>query len=203
MRAVVIDNKADLDGLSESDIAAAAERAREMKLDGKWVLALQNTTQQPAMTFLTNRSVRERLFNASVSRANHGGEHDAKAIVTRLAQLRAQKAKLLGYPDHATFTLDDQMAKTPGSAEKLLTGIVPAATAKARAEAARMQKLIAAEKGGFQLGPADWEFYAEQVRKAEYDLDESQVKQYFELEHAARRRVLCGEQTLRHYFQGA
>src|SRR6185369_13293164 len=187
--AVIIDNKADLDGLSESDIAAAAERAREMKLDGKWALALQNTTQQPAMTFLTNRSVRERLFKASVSRANHGGEHDTKSIVSRLAQLRAQKAKLLGYPDHATFTLDDQMAKTPGAAEKLLTGIVPAATAKARAEAARMQKLIDAEKGGFQLGPADWEFYAEKVRKAEYDLDESQVKQYFELERVLQDGV--------------
>ena len=187
--AVIIDNKADLDGLSESDIAAAAERAREMKLEGKWVLALQNTTQQPAMTSLTNRSVRERLFKASVSRANHGGEHDTKSIVSRLAQLRAQKAKLLGYPDHATFTLDDQMAKTPGSAEKLLTGIVPAATAKARAEAARMQKLIDAEKGGFQVGPADWEFYAEKVRKAEYDLDESQVKQYFELERVLQDGV--------------
>jgi peptidyl-dipeptidase Dcp len=194
--AVIIDNKADLDGLSESDIAAAAERARELKLEGKWVLALQNTTQQPAMTFLTNRSVRERLFKASVSRANHGGEHDTKAIVTRLAQLRAQKAKLLGYPDHATFTLDDQMAKTPLSAEKLLTGIVPAATARARAEAARMQKLIDAEKGGFQLGPADWEFYAEKVRRAEYDLDESQVKQYFELEHVLQDGVFFAANKL-------
>ena len=194
--AVIIDNQADLDGLSESDIAATAERAREMKLDGKWVLSLQNTTQQPAMTFLTNRSVRERLFKASVSRANRGGEHDTKSIVTRLAQLRAQKAKLLGYPDHATFTLDDQMAKTPGSAEKLLTGIVPAATARARAEAARMQKLIDAEKGGFQLGPADWEFYAERVRRAEYDLDESQVKQYFELEHVLQDGVFFAANKL-------
>ncbi len=194
--AIVIDNPADLDGLSESDIAAAAERAKELKLDGKWVLALQNTTQQPAMTYLKKRAVRERLFNASVSRANHGGEHDTKSIVTRLAQLRAQKAKLLGYPDHATFILDDQMAKTPGSAEKLLTGIVPAATAKARAEAARMQKMIDDEKGGFQLGPADWEFYAEKVRKAEYDLDESQVKQYFELEHVLQDGVFFAANKL-------
>jgi peptidyl-dipeptidase Dcp len=181
--AIVIDNKADLDGLSENDIAAAAELAKERKLDGKWVIALQNTTQQPAMTFLKNRAVRERLFQASVSRGNHGGDHDTKAIVARLAQLRPQRAKLLGYPDHATFTLDDQMAKTPQSAEQLLTGIVPAATAKARDEAARMQKLIDAEKGGFTLGPADWEYYAEKVRKAEYDLDNSQIKPYLELEH--------------------
>ena len=194
--AIVIDNKADLDGLSESDIAAAAELAKERKLEGKWVLALRNTTQQPALTSLTNRAVRQRLFNASVSRGNHGGEHDTKSIVIRLAQLRSQRAKLLGYPDHATFTLDDQMAKTPQSAEKLLTGIVPAATTKARGEAARMQKLIDAEKGGFQLGPVDWEFYAEKVRKAEYDLDESQVKQYFELEHVLHDGVFFAANKL-------
>src|SRR5947207_8726354 len=181
--AIVIDNKADLEGLNENDIAAAAELAKERKLDGKWVIALQNTTQQPAMTFLKNRAVRERLFQASVSRGNHGGDHDTKAIVARLAQLRPQRAKLLGYPDHATFTLDDQMAKTPQSAEQLLTGIVPAATAKARDEAARIQKLIDTEKGGFTLGPQDWEYYAEKVRKAEYDLDDSQLKPHFELEH--------------------
>jgi peptidyl-dipeptidase Dcp len=194
--AVVIDNTADLDGLSEADIAAAAERAKERGLTGKWVLALQNTTQQPAMTFLKNRAVRDRLFQASVSRGNHGGENDTKAIVSRLAQLRAQRAKLLGYPDHATFTLDDQMAKTPQAAEKLLTGIVPAATAKARDEAARMQKLIDAERGGFTLGPQDWEYYAEKVRKAEYDLDESQIKPYFELEHVLQDGVFFAANKL-------
>ena len=194
--AVVIDNKADLDGLSEADIAAAADRAKELKLDGKWVLALQNTTQQPAMTFLKNRAVREKLFKASITRGNHGGENDTKAIVARLAQLRAQRAKLLGYPDHATFTLDDQMAKTPQAAEQLLTGIVPAATAKARDEAARMQKIIDAEKGGFTLGPQDWEYYAEKVRKAEYDLDESQIKPYFELEHVLHDGVFFAANKL-------
>ena len=194
--AVIIDNKGDLDGLSEADIAAAAERAKELKLDGKWVLALQNTTQQPALTFLRNRAVRERLFNASVNRANHGGENDTKAIVARLAQLRAQRAKLLGFPNHATFSLDDQMAKTPQNAEQLLTGIVPAATAKARDEAARMQKIIDAEKGGFTLGPQDWEYYSEKVRKAEYDLDESQIKPYFELEHVLHDGVFFAANKL-------
>jgi peptidyl-dipeptidase Dcp len=194
--AVIIDNKADLDGLSEADVAAAAERAKELKLDGKWVLALQNTTQQPALTFLRNRAVRERLFNASVNRANHGGENDTKAIVARLAQLRAQRAKLLGFPNHATFSLDDQMAKTPQNAEQLLTGIVPAATAKARDEAARMQKLIDDEKGGFTLGPQDWEYYSEKVRKAEYDLDESQIKPYFELEHVLHDGVFFAANKL-------
>ncbi len=194
--ALIIDKKSDLDGLSEADIAAAAERAKESKLEGKWVIALQNTTQQPALTYLKNRAVRERLFNASVSRANHGGENDTKSIVARLAQLRAQRAKLLGYPDHATFTLDDQMAKTPQAAEQLLTGIVPAATAKARDEAARMQKIIDAEKGGFTLGPQDWEYYAEKVRKAEYDLDDSQIRPYFELEHVLHDGVFFAANKL-------
>ena len=194
--AIVIDNKGDLDGLSESDIAAAAELAKERKLDGKWVIALRNTTQQPAMTFLKNRAVRDRLFQASVSRGNHGGENDTKAIVARLAQLRPQRAKLLGYPDHATFTLDDQMAKTPQAAEKLLTGIVPAATAKIRNDAERMQKMVDAEKGGFTLGPADWEYYAEKVRKAEYDLDDSQIKPYFELEHVLHDGVFFAANKL-------
>ena len=194
--ALVIDNKADLDGLPEADIAAAAELAKEKKLDGKWVIALQNTTQQPALTYLKNRAVRERLFNASVTRGNDNGENDTKAIVTRLAQLRAQRAKLLGYPDHATFILDDQMARTPQAAEKLLTGIVPAATAKARAEAARMQKLIDAEKGGFQLGPQDWEYYAEKVRQAEYDLDDSQIKPYFELDRVLHDGVFFAANKL-------
>jgi peptidyl-dipeptidase Dcp len=194
--ALVIDNKADLDGLSESDIAAAAERAKERKLDGKWVLALQNTTQQPALTYLKNRAVRERLFQASVSRGTHGGENDTKDEVARLAQLRAQRAKLLGYSNHATYTLEDQMAKTPQAAEKLLTGIVPAATAKARAEAERMQKMIDAERDGFKLGPADWQYYSEKVRKAEYDLDESQVKPYFELEHVLQDGVFFAANKL-------
>jgi peptidyl-dipeptidase Dcp len=194
--ALIIDNKADLDGLPEDDVAAAAELAKERKLDGKWVIALQNTTQQPALTYLKNRTVRERLLNASVNRGNHGGNNDTKAIVTRLAQLRAQRAKLLGYPDHATFTLDDQMAKTPQAAEKLLTGIVPAGTAKARSEAARMQKLIDAEKGGFTLGPQDWQYYAEKVRKAEYDLDNSQIKPYFDLERVLHDGVFFAANKL-------
>ena len=187
--AIVVDTKAELAGLPDSDIAAAADRAKERKLEGKYVLTLQNTTQQPALTYLQNRAVRERLFNASVQRGNHGGPNDTKAIVTRLAQLRAQKAKLLGYPTYAAFSLDDQMAKTPENAVKLLSDLVPASTAKARAEAAKMQKVIDTEKGGFQLGPQDWELYSEKVRKAEYDLDEAQVRPYFELNSVLQNGV--------------
>jgi peptidyl-dipeptidase Dcp len=187
--AIVVDTKAELAGLPDSDIAAAADRAKERKLEGKYVLTLQNTTQQPALTYLQNRAIRERLFNASIQRGNHGGPNDNKAIVTRLAQLRATKAKLLGFPTWAAYTLDDQMAQTPENAIKLLSDLVPASTAKARSEAAKIQKVIDAEKGGFQLGPQDWELYAEKVRKAEYDLDEAQVRPYFELDNVLQNGV--------------
>ncbi|HET7437338.1 MAG TPA: peptidyl-dipeptidase Dcp [Thermoanaerobaculia bacterium] len=194
--AIVIDDKAQLAGLSEGDIAAAAETAKERKLDGKWVLSLRNTTQQPALQSLQNRDVRTRLFNASVQRGNHGGENDTTSVITRLAELRAQKAKLLGYANYAAYSLDDQMAKTPENALKLLNDLVPASTAKATDEAAKMQKIIDAQKGGFTLGPQDWDFYAEQVRKAEYDLDESQVKPYFELNHVLNDGVFYAANQL-------
>jgi peptidyl-dipeptidase Dcp len=194
--AVIVSDRAELAGLSDGDIAAAAEAAKEQKLDGKWVLSLRNTTQQPALSSLENRALREKLFKASILRGNRGGPNDTKAIVMRLAQLRAQHAKLLGYPNYATYVLDDQMAKTPQNAEKLMTDLVPAATAKARGEVAKMQKLIDAQNGGFQLGAADWEFYAERVRKAEYDLDESQVKPYFELEHVLHDGVFFAANKL-------
>jgi peptidyl-dipeptidase Dcp len=194
--AVVVDDKALLDGLSGGDIAAAAERAKDRKLPGKWVLGLQNTTQQPALASLKNRDLRRRLFKASVERGNHGGENDNKAIVTRLAQLRAQRAKLLGFPTFAAFSLDDQMAKTPETAVKLMTDLVPAATARARAEVARMQKIIDEQKGGFRLEAFDWQLYAEQVRKAEYDLDEAQVRPYFELEHVLHDGVFFAANKL-------
>ena len=187
--ALVIDDKAMLDGLPESDISAAADRAKAKGLEGKWLLTLQNTTQQPPQTYLKNRDLRKRLYDASIARGNHGGDNDTKAIITRLAQLRAQRAKLLGYPNFAAYNLDDEMSKTPENAIKLMTNMVPAATAKARGEAARMQKLIDAQKGGFTLEPYDWQFYAEQVRKAEYDLDEGQVRPYFELNNVLQNGV--------------
>ena len=187
--AIIIDDKMLLDGLPDSDIAAAAERAKARGLEGKWLLTLQNTTQQPPQTYLKNRDLRKRLYDASIARGNHGGDNDTKAIIARLAQLRAQRAKLLGYPSYAAYNLDDEMSKTPENAIKLMTNMVPAATAKARGEAARMQKLIDAQKGGFTLEPWDWQFYAEQVRKAEFDLDEGQVRPYFELNNVLQNGV--------------
>ncbi len=180
--AVVVADRKALAGLPEGDVAAASQAAKERKLDGRWVLELQNTTQQPQLSYLTDRALRERLFDASVRRGQHGGENDTRATVLRLVELRAKKARLLGFPTYAAYVLDDQMAKTPANAEKLLTDIVPPATAKARGEAALLQKQIDGAHGGFALTAADWELYAERVRKAEYDLDESQVRPYLELD---------------------
>jgi peptidyl-dipeptidase Dcp len=179
--AVVVDDSTQLAGLSAGEIAAAAQAARDRKLAGKWVLPLRNTTQQPAQAELANRALRERLFRASATRAERGDSNDTRRIVTRLAELRAEKARLLGFPTLAAYVLDDQMAKTPAAAIKLLGDLVPAATAKARGEAADMSALIRAQHGGFTLAPWDWQYYAEQVRAAQYALDEAQIKPYFEL----------------------
>lgn len=187
--AVQVDDKAKLDGLSEGDVASAADAAKERKLDGKWLLALQNTTQQPVLASLKDRDLRAKVLEASETRTEHNDGNDTRKIVQRLAQLRAQKAKLLGFDTYAAYSLADQMAITPDKALKLLTDTVPAATGKARSEIAKMQAVIDQQKGGFKLSASDWDFYAEQVRKAEFDLDESQIKPYFEMDNVLQNGV--------------
>ncbi|MGB4857709.1 MAG: M3 family metallopeptidase, partial [Dokdonella sp.] len=187
--ALIVDDKAKLAGSSDADMTAATSAAAERKLDGKFVIPLQNTTNQPALASLSDRDVRAELLKNSELRASHGDGNDTRALVQRLAQLRAQQAKLLGFPNYATYALGDQMAKTPEAAMKLLTDTVPAATAKARGEAAKMQKLIDKQKGGFKLAASDWDFYAEQVRKAEFDLDETEIRPYFELDRVLKDGV--------------
>jgi peptidyl-dipeptidase Dcp len=179
--ALVITDVKELEGMSEGEIAAAAAAAKQRGLEGKWVIPLQNTTQHPAQASLKNRAVRERLFKASTTRAEHNDSNDTRGLVKRLAELRSERAKLLGFSNYSAFALDNQMAKNPENASKLLTNLVPASTAKARAEIREMQALIDKEKGGFKLAPWDYQYYAEQVRKAKYALDESQLKPYFEL----------------------
>ncbi|MET1162203.1 MAG: peptidyl-dipeptidase Dcp [Pseudoxanthomonas sp.] len=187
--AVQVEDKAKLDGLSEGDIASAAEDAKARKLDGKWLLALQNTTQQPVLASLKDRELRAKVLEASETRTEHGDANDTRKIVQRLAQRRAQTARLLGYDTYAAYSLADQMAITPDKAFKLLSDTVPAATGKARSEIAKMQAVIDQQKGGFKLAASDWDFYAEQVRKAEFDLDESQIKPYFELDNVLHNGV--------------
>jgi peptidyl-dipeptidase Dcp len=187
--AVVVDDAAELDGLSDGEIAAAAAGAKARDMDGKWLLSLQNTTTQPVLVSLKNRELRARVLKASETRTEQSDANDTRALVQRLAQLRAQKAKLLGFSTFADYQLGDQMAKTPNMALKLLTDTVPAASARALREAADIQKIIDDQKGGFTLTASDWDFYAEQVRKAKYDLDESEIKPYFELNNVLENGV--------------
>jgi peptidyl-dipeptidase Dcp len=181
--ALVASDPSELAGLSDKEIAAAAAAAKARGLDGKWVLPLQNTTQQPAQASLQNRATRERLFKASTERAEHEDDNDTRALIQRLAELRAHKARLLGYPTYAAYALYNQMALNPEHAVKLMTDMAPAAVAKAHGEAAKMQALADKQNKDkrFALAPWDWQFYSEQVRKAEFDIDDAQVRPYLEL----------------------
>jgi peptidyl-dipeptidase Dcp len=179
--ALVVDNIEALKGLEEGALKSAAQNAEAAGKKGKWVLSLQNTTQQPALQSLENRETRQELFEASWTRAEKGDSNDTRATIKRMAEIRAEKAHLLGFPNFAAWNLQDQMAKTPDAVQTFLKKLVPAATAKATREAADLQAVINNEKGGFKLEPWDWNYYAEKVRKSRYDLDENQVKPYFEL----------------------
>jgi peptidyl-dipeptidase Dcp len=171
-----------LAGLSDAQIAAAAQAAMGRGQKG-FLIPLQNTTQQPSLAALKDRNTRQKLFNNSWERAERGGANDTRDTIARLAQLRAEKAKLLGFPNYAAWALEDQMAKTPDAALKFMDALVPASTAKAAGEAKDIQQVIDAQKGGFAVQPWDWNFYSEQVRMAKYDLDEAEVRQYFELDN--------------------
>ena len=184
-----------LAGLSEGQIAAAAEEAKAHKEQG-WTLPLQNTTQQPDLASLSNRETRHKIFENSWNRAERGDANDTRATLARLAQLRAQKATLLGYPNYAAWDLTDQMAKTPEAAIHFLDAMVPATTARAASEAKDIQALIDSQGGGFTVEPWDWDFYAEQVRKAKFDYDQSQVKPYFELNNVLEKGVFYAAHEL-------
>jgi peptidyl-dipeptidase Dcp len=194
--ALVISDKSELAGLSEGQIEAAAQNAKENGMAGKWLLSLQNTTQQPMLASLTNRKTRQRLFEASVNRAEHGDANDTRAGILRLAQLRAEKASLLGFENYAAWKLKDQMAQTPEAVDKFMAQLVPAAAARAGQEAADIQAEIDKQQGGFKLVAWDWDFYSEQVRKAKYDLDESEVKPYLELDNVLQKGVFYAANQL-------
>jgi peptidyl-dipeptidase Dcp len=193
--AYVTTDKAALAGLSEAQIAAAAQAAKSRNVEG-FVIPLQNTTQQPALVSLSDRATRQTIFEHSWNRAERGDANDTRDTIARLAQLRTQKAKLLDFPTFAAWKLEDQMAKAPAAALQFMDAIVPAATAKAAREAKDIQAVIDAQKGGFQLQPWDWDFYAEQVRKARYNLDDAQVKPYFELNNVLQNGVFYAANQL-------
>lgn len=183
--AVVVSDRARLAGLDEAAITVAADAARARGLDGQYLITLTNTTRQPVLASLEDRELRRQVWEASANRGL-AGDTDNRAIVARLAAIRAEIAGLLGYPNWAAYVLDDQMAKTPEAAGKLLADLVPAVVARAKAEAADIQALIDAGNGGFEVAAWDWEFHAERVRRAKHDLDESAIRPYFEFERVLK-----------------
>jgi peptidyl-dipeptidase Dcp len=193
--ALVTSDKSALTGLSDAQISAAAQAAKSRNVQG-YVIPLQNTTQQPSLTTLTDRATRQLLFENSWTRAERGGDNDTRSTIARLAQLRTEKAQLLGFPNYAAWKLENQMAKTPEAALKFMDDLVPPATANALSEAKEIQAVIDSQNAGFQLEPWDWNLYAEQVRKAKYDLDESQVRPYFELNNVLENGVFYAANQL-------
>lgn len=199
--AVVVDDKAQLDGLTDEQIATAADKAKERGLDGKYVITLLNTTGQPPLSQLTNRALRERIHKASVNRNSRGNKFDNTAIVSQVLKLRAEKAKMLGFDTYAAYVLDDETAKTPQAVNDMLGKLAPAAVANAKKEAADLQAMIDQEQAAkgeptFKLEPWDWAFYTEKVRQAKYDFDESQLKPYFEMKNVLENGVFYAANQL-------
>ncbi len=198
--AIVVDRREQLDGLTEQQIAVAAEAAKARGMQDKWVIALVNTTGQPWMSQLKDRALRERIFRTSIGRG-WDGEFDTTALVAQIVQLRAERAALLGYANHAAYVLEDETALTPRAVADMLAQLAPPAVANARKEAAAMQPLIdqqakAAGSKPFKLEAWDWDFYAEQVRKEQYAYDESEVRPYFEIDRVLRDGVLFAASEL-------
>jgi len=194
--AVLFDTASDLDGLSADELLAAKNRATEAGHEGKYLIGLLNTTQQPLLSSLNNRFTREKIYKSSWTRSEKNDDGDTRDLLLKMAKLRMQKAKLMGKKSYAEWRLQDQMAKTPTNAMNLLAQIAKPAVAKAKMEAKEIQELIDSQKGGFKLAPWDWNFYSEQVRKAKYDLDESQIKPYFELTTVLEKGVFFAAEQM-------
>ncbi len=179
---MVVDNKADLAGLPEAVVAEAGEAAKEAGLSDKWVFTVQKPSLIPFLTYLDKRELREKLFKAYINLANNGNEADNKAVIGKIVNLRVEKANLLGYPSHAAFVLERNMAKTPekvmGFLDELWTKSLPVA----KSEATNLQQLIKKEGQSFKLEAWDWWYYSEKLRKAKYDIDEEEMRPYFSLE---------------------
>jgi peptidyl-dipeptidase Dcp len=189
-RSVIVDDVTELDGLSDAQIAAVAEKATERGSEGKYVLEITNTTRVPILKSLNNRNLRQRLWEASANRAlGQNGGVDNRGLVLEIAQLRAERAKLLGFENHAAYKLQNQMAKTPEAARKMLTDLVPGVVARVNLEAADLRAMMKKLGVSDELAPWDWEFYAEKVRKERYDVDEAEVKPYFEMNNVLEQGV--------------
>ncbi len=194
--AVVVDDVKQLDGLTEAQIAAAAAEGKSRGLAGKYVLTLLNTTGQPLESQLHNRSLRQRLHEASVQRGSNGGKFDNRQIISRTMKLRAERAALLGFANHAAYSLEDQTARTPTAVNAMLRQLAPAAVANAKREAAALQARIDSDGGNFTLAPWDWDYYSEKVRVEQYAFDEAQIKPYLELTNVLENGVFYAANRL-------
>ena len=193
---VYVAHRPDLAGFDDAEISASAAKAKDEGHDGQFSIHLVNTSGQPPLDRLQNRALRERIMQASLARGSRGGEFDNRATAAGLARLRAERAALLGYASHAAYELEEQTARTVGTAQTLLVKLAPAAVANARLEAADMQAIIDREKGGFTLAAHDWDLYSEKVRTARFAFDEAQVRPYLELERVLQDGVFYAAQKL-------
>ncbi|HEX7081520.1 MAG TPA: M3 family metallopeptidase [Gammaproteobacteria bacterium] len=199
--AVVVDSREALAGLPPAAIQAAADEAEARGLEGKYVITLQNTTGQPPNTFLENRELRRRIYEASIARGSRGNEYDNRAIISETMKLRAERANLLGYPNYAAYVLADETAKTPEAVNEMLAQLAPAAVANAMREGEALQAVIDREQAAkgepsFELEPWDWAYYTEKVRQAEYDFDEAALKPYLELNSVLENGVFYAANQL-------
>jgi peptidyl-dipeptidase Dcp len=188
-RSLVVDSKEELAGLSDAQIQTTADAATARKLPGKYLIALVNTSGQPLLASLKNRALRQRLMQASLARGSSGGDYDSRQLVSRTALLRAQRAKLLGYANHATYQLEDQTARTPDAVNQRLVAMMPAAIRNAKREAADLQKAMQADGLNGPVEAWDWAYYSEKVRQARYSFDESQLKPYFEFNSVLQKGI--------------
>lgn len=178
---LVIDKEEDLAGLPEAVKAAAAETAKAKGKEGKWVFTLSNPSVMPFLQYADNRELRKQIWNAYQKRGNNGNDNDNKDVLLKIANLRLEKAKLLGYESHAAYVLEEAMAGNPNNVYNLLNKLWTPAINKAKAEAADIQKEIEAAKDTFKVAPYDWRYYAEKIRVKRYALNEEEIKPYFSL----------------------
>ena len=194
--AIVVNSKDELEGLSESAIESASNEAKSRGMEGKYVIALKNTSGQPSLSSLKNRELRERIHTTSLSRGSRGGEFDNREILTNVLRLRAEKAKLLGYENHAAYTLEVQTAQTPQAVNERLGSLAPKSLANAKREASDLQEMINASGESFSLSSWDWDYYTEKVRAERYSFDASQLKPYFEMDNVLQNGVFFAANQL-------
>src|SRR5690606_7605132 len=183
-------------GLSDAEIQGAADAAEERGMPGKYVIPLLNTSGQPSLSQLENRALRQRIMETSLVRGSRGGEFDNREILSRTARLRAERAQLLGYPNHAAYVLEEQTAQTVEAVQQRLADLTPRAIANAEREAADLQAMVQRDGVDFQLAAWDWAYYAEKVRQERYSFDENQLRPYFELNNVLEKGVFYAAEQI-------